>query len=63
MHTETIVYVHLTHLFLNHRFLDEIRTVDLVPNGGDVIVTAANRQEFVQLYAEEILVHSVKKVN
>ncbi len=33
----------------------EVESVDLLPGGGDVPVTAANRQQYVELYVRHLL--------
>ena len=35
--------------------------VDLIPNGGDVPVTAENRKQYVTAYMQHLLVKSVKR--
>jgi len=44
---------------LSYEAYGAVRTVDLVPGGGQVAVTAANRREYVRLYVQHTLVTSV----
>lgn len=39
----------------------DVETVDLLPNGGQVAVTRANREQYVQLYASHLLERSIQK--
>ena len=41
-------------------FGEGITTEDLLPGGGDVAVTAANRAQFVELYVQHLLEKSVQ---
>lgn len=41
-------------------FGEGITTEDLLPGGGDVAVTAANRAQFVELYVQHLLEKSVE---
>ena len=40
--------------------MGELKTVDLKENGGDVNVTNANREEYVNLYVEYLIHTSVQ---
>eukprot|EP00698_Gefionella_okellyi_P020502 TRINITY_DN6441_c0_g2_i1.p1 TRINITY_DN6441_c0_g2~~TRINITY_DN6441_c0_g2_i1.p1 ORF type:complete len:795 (-),score=168.03 TRINITY_DN6441_c0_g2_i1:796-2895(-) len=44
---------------LTYEVYGEVRTFDLIPNGGDVLVTNANRQQYVDLYVKYMLVDCV----
>jgi len=39
----------------------ETKTCDLMPNGGDIAVTEANRHEYVRLYAKYLLEDSIER--
>jgi len=46
---------------MTYEVFGETRTVDLKPGGGDIPVTADNRQEYVDLYVDYVLNKSVKR--
>ncbi|CAN6482306.1 unnamed protein product [Victoria cruziana] len=44
---------------ITYDYFGEIRTHDLLPNGGDTPVTNENRQRYVELYVKYLLVDSI----
>ena len=45
---------------VSYDFFGEMRESELVEGGADVPVTAANRQEYVELYVQHVLQHSIQ---
>ena len=46
---------------VDYDFFGEVRTAELLPGGSRMTVTAANRQQYVQLYTQWLLETSVAK--
>jgi hypothetical protein len=45
---------------ITYETMGELKTVDLKENGGEIAVTAANRQEYVDLYVDYLINRSVE---
>jgi hypothetical protein len=46
---------------VEYEFYGEIRTVELIPGGSSVPVTAENRRKYVELYTKWVLTDSISR--
>eukprot|EP00850_Spirogloea_muscicola_P003742 SM000015S01242 [mRNA] locus=s15:773139:784742:- [translate_table: standard] len=44
---------------VSYEYYGEVRTHDLVPNGGEVMVNNSNREQYVKLYVQYVLTESI----